>query len=236
MEVRAALVPATQRIEEAREAQDRRDEQQGGRQAVQHQHDAEGRGPVAERIRDVGPVRGFAKERDCDRDERCAREKAEGAGEIDTRVGEEHQRAGRERHEYREHHEMAHRLCAPPGAVAAEIVHSVHMIRLGGEARAHREREQQGGHTEIDHDRREHQSLRERVRVAGGARRDDRWLERHEAPHGEEKQVDRVGDQGETEHHGERTRPQQEIDAACDEHADAGGEEELHPAISRSPG
>ena len=84
----------------------------------------------------------------------------------------------------------------------------------------------EGGHGEADDDGGQHQRLRQRVgRI--GALPDHRHVAA-QAAHGEEEQVDRIGQQGQAQHHREGAPAQQQVDAAGAEHTEGDGKQRFH--------
>ena len=116
----------------------------------------------------------------------------------------------------------------------------VDVVGAGQPARGEQHHEKQRGRRERDHDRGQHQSLRQRVGKARRVRRhalldglrDDRRKPLAHPAHHEDKEVDGVGKQRQSDDDLEGARPQEQPDPGPREHGDAKGDDDLHQRFS----
>jgi hypothetical protein len=208
--------------------QQRRRQQHPRRQAVGHQHDAVGRGPVAELVDEVGAVGGRAEQGHGQRNQRQRGEHADAALQRQTAVAQRQQHdAGEQRQHHRQDGQMGEPVHRLPALIAV-FVAAVDMVVAELGARLQRQHDDEGGHAEADDDGGEHQCLRQRVGVAGRGVADHRRHADGEPAHDEQEQVDGVGHQGEAQHHRKGLAAQREEHAARGEHADDESDQRLH--------
>jgi hypothetical protein len=118
------------------------------------------------------------------------------------------------------------------GGLGRGVAGQVDVVVAGLEVGAQRHHHHHRGHAEGDHDRGEHQRLRQRVDVARGGGGDHRRLADRQAAGGEQEQVGGVGEQRQADHHREGARAQHHVDAGRGHHADGAGDEEFHQPCS----
>src|SRR5690606_13286448 len=109
---------------------------------------------------------------------------------------------------------------------------TVYVIGAGKAAGGQQHDQVESRHREADHDGREHESLRHRVRVLPGV--DVHYGLQHrrgpqrKAAHRQQERVDRVREERQAKDHLERPRPQHQPNAGARDDADADGRDQLH--------
>ncbi len=106
------------------------------------------------------------------------------------------------------------------------------MICARQTARDEQHNQEQRCRCETDNDCRQYECLRQRIGelrgIAGRPRRKDRRRIDPEPPHGENEEINRIGEERQPDDDLERARSQDQPNARAREHADAEGDEHFH--------
>ena len=105
VEVAALGIAAAYRVQQRKHRQKGRRQQHPRRQPVDHQHDAVGRGPVAELVDQLGAVAGRLHQRNCQRNQRQRGDEADAALQAVLAQHQQHD-AGDERQHHRQDGQM----------------------------------------------------------------------------------------------------------------------------------